>query len=156
LGDKQLSTSDIIILAGGAVMLIASFLTFYEFKGFGVTVSANAWGGDSGLKVWPLGWWPVLFGVLMAVHVLITKLGNVNLPEQILDFSWSQIHFVLAAVSALLMVCFLLQKFPGASPDKGLGFWGMLLASIALVVGAVMRMQEQPATGPGTAPPTSF
>ena len=157
MGDKQLSTSDIIIMAAGAVMLIASFLTFYEVKAFGGSISSTAWGGDSGLKMWPLCWWPVLFGVLMAVHVAITKFANVKLPEQILDFTWNQIHFVLGAISALLMLCFLLQKFPGGvSVDKGIGFWGMLLASAGLVVGAVMRMQEQPAAGPGTTPPTSF
>jgi len=157
LGDKQLSTSDIIILAAGAVMLIASFLTFYEFKVFGASVSSTAWGGDTGLKMWPLAWWPVLFGVLMAVHVALTTFANVKLPEKILDFTWTQIHFVLGAVSAVLMLCFLLQKFPSVSPDKGIGFWLMLLASAGLVVGAVLRMQESPsAAGPGTTPPTSF
>ena len=156
MGDKQLSTSDIIILAAGAVMLVASFLTFYEVSVGGFSASSTAWGGDTGLKFWPLNWWPVLFGVLMAVHVALTKFANVNLPERVLDFTWAHIHFLLAAVSALLMISFLLQKFPSESPDKGIGFWLMLLASIALVVGAVMRLQEKPTGAGPSAPPTSF
>lgn len=153
MGDKKLSTSDIIILAAGAVMLIASFLTFYETGSGKFSSTETAWGSG----IFPLGWWPVLFGVLMAVHVALTKFANVNLPERILDFSWNQIHFMLGAVSAVLMICFLIQKFPsGAEVSKGIGYWLLLLGSIALVVGAVLRMQEQPsAAGPST-PPTSF
>ena len=153
MGDKQLSTSDIIILAAGAVMLIGSFLAFYSVGSGKFSNDTSAWGSG----IFPLGWWPVLFGVLMALHVVLTKFANLKLPERILDFNWNQIHFVLAATSVLLMICFLLQKFPGgASVDKGIGFWLLLLGSIALVVGAVMRIQESPSTAGPSAPPTSF
>lgn len=147
MGDTKLSTSDIIILAAGAVMLIASFLAFYEFG----PVSESAWGSG----IWPLGWFPMLFGVAMAAHIALTKFANVNLPEKVLDFTWDQIHVVLSIGAVGLMIGFLIREDGGF--DKGIGYWLLFLGSIALVIGAVLRVQESPtAVGPGTTPPTPF
>jgi hypothetical protein len=148
LGDKKLTTSDIIILAAGAVMLICLFLPWLDL-GF---EDKNAFGQ----LVFPLGTFACLFGILMALQVLLTKVASMSFPERILDFTWDQIHVVLSIFAALLMVSWLIVDVGGA--DKKIGLWLALLAAIALVVGAVLRLQESPSTaaGPGTTPPTPF
>ena len=69
-------------------------------------------------------------------------------PEKVLGLDWNQIHLVLGLQATIMMLAFLIQS---TSPlDKGIGLFLMLLAAIALLVGAVLRMQE-PASG--SAPP---
>ena len=55
---------------------------------------------------------------------------------------------LLALQATIMMLAFLIQSTSPA--DKGIGLFLMLLAALALLVGAVLRMQES-ATGP--APP---
>jgi hypothetical protein len=147
LGDKKLTTSDIIILAAGAVMVICLFLPW-----IGNGSDENAFG----TLVFPLGTFAALFGIVMAVHVLLTKIASVSFPDRILDFTWDQVHVVLSIYAVVLMVSWLLVDVGGI--DKKIGLWLALLASIGLVVGAVMRLQESPSAtaGPGTTPPTPF
>ena len=126
-------------------MLIAGFLNFWDQSFF----SANVF-GDLAFPVATFVW---LFGIAAGVHVALVQFANVNLPEKILDFTWSQIHLVLAGFCALVMVFWLVAS---DWPDKGIGFYLLLLGSIALVVGAVMRLQQTPSTAGGSTPPTAF
>jgi amino acid transporter len=139
--NNKVSVPQIIILASGGVMLIASFLDFF-----------------SGESAWSAGLVFVLaafLGIAMAVVVALQAFANVKLPERVLTLSWVQIHLALAIYAALLMIGWLLLKVPG-SVDRGIGFWLMFLAAAGLVVGAVMNRQEAPATGGPSAPPTAF
>ena len=79
----------------------------------------------------------------MAAQVaLVAFAPGVNLPDRVLGFTWTQIHLVLGFQATIMMLAFLIQS---TSPsDKGIGLFLMLLAAIALLVGAVLRMQEQP------------
>jgi hypothetical protein len=87
---------------------------------------------------------PVVFAVVMAVHVAISTFApQVTLPEKLYGFTWNQVHLALAAQSAAMMLAFLIQN---TVLDPGAGFWMMLLASIALVVGAVLRTREPAST----------
>jgi hypothetical protein len=139
----KLTPANIVILASGVVILIASFLAFYKidipsFEVLGESVG----GGDQTSNAWSSGLFPVatlvaIYGVLMAVQVGL-RAANVQLPDHVAGFTWNQVHLVLGAQCVILMVAFLIQD----SPDKGIGFWLMLLASIGLLVGAVMRTRE--------------
>jgi hypothetical protein len=161
--DTKLSTSDIITLAAGAVMLIAGFLAYWKFPGFSSvrfdpTTGRVVSGGGSeitknvfGDYAFPLATFVWLFGILAAAHIALTKFANVDLPETVLDFTWNQIHLVLAVYCALVQVFLLITS---DLPDKGIGFWLLTLGAIALVVGAVLRMQESP-DGSGTQSPGS-
>ena len=66
---------------------------------------------------------------------------QVKLPERVLGFTWTQIHLVLGFQATIMMLAFLIQSTPGL--DKGIGLFLMLIAAIALLVGAVLRMQEK-------------
>jgi hypothetical protein len=147
----KLKTSAIVILAGAAVVLLGSFLEVLEAG----DDSSNAW-GDGTLPLYTL---PVLLGLIMAAHVLLTTFGNANLPERVLGLGWDQIHAAAGIWAALMMLCFLIGntgfEIAGieANPDKGAGFWLMLLGSIALAVGAVLRTQEPATAAPPSTPP---
>ncbi|GIU90222.1 MAG: hypothetical protein KatS3mg010_1321 [Acidimicrobiia bacterium] len=140
---KKLSPGAIVIIAAGALMLIGSFLDFWTIEFFGVSESRNAWSGDTA-PGFPFTIIPVLCGVVMAVHVALTAFGNVNLPDRLLGFTWSQLHLVLGVQAAIMMLAMLIQDKDPADP--GIGFWLMLLAAIGLVVGAVLREREPAAT----------
>jgi hypothetical protein len=87
----------------------------------------------------------VLFGVAMAAQVALTTFAtNVKVPEKIAGFDWNQIHLVLGAQSAIMMLAFLVQDI--GLLERGIGYWLMLLASIALAVGAVLRVREPAST----------
>jgi cytochrome c biogenesis factor len=135
--DKKPTPASIVIIVAGALMLIGSFLNFYEISFFGETDGRNAWSGD---LFFPVTIIPVLCGVVMALHVVLTTFANVDLPERVLGFSWNQLHLVLGVQAVLMMLAFLLQDKGGL--DIAIGFWLMLLSAIGLAVGAVLRERE--------------
>ena len=136
----KLSPANMVILAAGVVMLIASFLAFYQFTatspftGSTVTVSINAW--DHGLFL--IATLPALLGMFMALQVGLVAFGRIDMPNRLLGLTWDQVHLVLALQTALLMGAFLVAA--NGSASFGIGFWLMLVAALALVVGAIMRV----------------
>ena len=131
---RKLAPANIVILVAGIVMLIASFMAFYRLPFPGGSVSVNAW--DHGLFM--IATLPTLLGAFMALQVGLVAFGRIDMPNRVLGLTWDQAHLVLALQSALLMGAFLaLDKAPY---EFGAGFWLMLAAAIALVVGALMRI----------------
>ena len=78
---------EIVIMAAGVVALIFSFFDFYGADGFGKSV----WGSG----FFPIATLMVIFVIVMAVQIALTKFANVNLPPRPLGFTWEQIHLVL-------------------------------------------------------------
>ena len=150
----KLSTASLVILIAGVVMLIASFLAFNKYSSASVTIGSVHIGGSLTYSAWSSHYFliatiPALIGIVMAAHVaLVAFAPGVPMPERVLGFTWTQIHLVLGFQATIMMLAFLIQS---TSPlDKGIGLFLMLLAAIALLVGAVLRMQEQPS---GYTPP---
>ena len=133
---NKLSPANIVILAGGTVTLVGSFLNFYTYPGF--NASANAWSGGSGFGVFGIATVVVLCGIVMGAQVAVAAFATgVRVPEKLLGLTWDQVHLALGFQAALMMLAFLVRS---KSPlDFGIGFWLMLLAGIALLVGAIMR-----------------
>lgn len=122
----------------------------------------SAWNSDVALPYLTL---PALLGVAMAALAVMAALGAPKLPPRLLGMEWRQVHLVLGGLAALMMVSFLigepfvsdefmneaaLEELPSGFADnfsvstsRGAGFWLMLIAAIALVVGAVMRTKEE-------------
>ena len=150
MNNAKLSPGNIVILVAGAVMLVASFLAFFTVETIGdvdfdiESGEIDFDGGEKSFSAWsdgggfPITTLPALIGAGMAAAVALTAFAKVNLPERVLGFSWNQLHLLLGAQAALMMLAFLIAD----TPDKGIGFWLMLLASIGLVVGAVLRERE--------------
>jgi hypothetical protein len=139
---NQPKPGQIVLMASGAVMLIFSFFNFVEVSAFGSSKGYSAWSGDA---FFPLSFWPVLFGVVIAVLVALSVFASVSLPDQVLTFSWKQIYFLLAFAAFFILFGFLLLDLGGLF-DKAIGFWFMLLASIGLLVGSVMELQDKSTT----------
>jgi predicted membrane channel-forming protein YqfA (hemolysin III family) len=113
------------------------------------TDNANVF-GDLAFPIITFVW---LFAIAAGVLVALATFANVNLPERVLDFTWAQLHLAAAGFCAIVMVFWFITS---DQPDKGIGFWLLLLGSIALVVGAVMRLKESPSPAGGSTPPTAF
>lgn len=132
-----------LILAGGVAVLIGSFLDFYEVSAGPFSEGFNAWSGD---LFFPVTIIPVLCGVAMALQVGLSTFADQRLPEPVLGLGWSQLHLALGFQATIMMVAFLIQD--KGEFDIAVGFWLMLLGSIALAVGAVMRQREASPTTP--------
>jgi hypothetical protein len=150
----KISPANIVILVAGVVILIASFLTFYKLEIPKQTFGNITIGGSTSYNAWSTGQFliatlPALLGAVMAAHVVLVAFSNVDLPETVLGLSWDQIHLALGFQAALMMIAFLIRSNPYSS--FGIGFWLMLLAGIALLVGAIMRVTGATATTPDAA-----
>ncbi len=123
--------AEITVLAGAGVVLIFSFLSFYDVSLGGVSDSTNAWG--TGL--FPLATLIVLFAVAAGVLVGLGALG-VDVPDRIATFTRTQLLLVCGVFATLQSLAFLIVDRGIA--DLGFGFWFMLIGSIAVLVGAIM------------------
>ncbi len=145
----KLSTANWVILGASVLMLIASFLAFNKISAPSVTIGGvKIGGGSASYSAWSSHFFliatiPALIGIVMAAHVAVAAFASgVKLPERILGLTWNQIHLVLGFQATIMMLAFLIQS---TSPlTKGVGLYLMLIAAIALLVGAVLRMQESP------------
>jgi hypothetical protein len=129
------SPANIVILVAGAIMLIGSFFNFYKFASY----STSAWGSGEGFGVFGIATVIVLCGVAMGLQVaLSTFASNVTMPDRVLGLTWDQVHLALGFQAALMMLAFLIRS--KGPLEFGIGFWLMLIAGIALLVGAIMRV----------------
>ena len=126
-GTNQPTTSELIIMIAGAVMLVASFL---HFAG-----DTSAWG----TYLFPIATLLPLYGLIMATQIALTKFGNVRLPESLAGFTWEQIHLLLGLLAGFMAIGWLIADLL----NKGVGFWLEVLGGIALAVGAVMMQRER-------------
>jgi hypothetical protein len=146
----ELTAANVVILVAGALVLLGSFLPFYKISmpdlplgdlgpgalGLG-DITFTAWSRD---LYYPVTIIPVLCGVVMALLVVLSTVLKLPLPSRVGSFAWNQVHLVLGCQAAIMMVAFLLEN--RRAFELGAGFLLMLGASIALVVGAVMRMRD--------------
>jgi hypothetical protein len=150
----KISPANIVILVAGVVILIASFLAFYKLEIPKQTLGNITIGGSTSYNAWSTGQFliatlPALLGAVMAAHVVLAAFSNVDLPETVLGLTWDQIHLALGFQAALMMIAFLIRSNPYSS--FGIGFWLMLIAGVALLVGAIMRVTGATATTPDAA-----
>jgi hypothetical protein len=131
--DKKLTTAEIVIVASGLVILVFSFFAYFGEGDFKI----NAW------DEFPLFTYGAIFGAVAAAQVLATKLGGMQLPSQVLGFSWPQVHMVLGLFALLNTFGIFV-----AGEDAKIGLLLGLLGSIGLVIGAYMLQQENRSSGP--------
>ncbi len=143
----KLSPANLVIAIAGLAMLIGSFLAFNKYSHASVLVGNVRIGGSVTYTAWSTHYLliatiPVLLGIAMAAQVAVAAFApTVHLPEKVLGFTWDQIHLVLAFQATIMMLAFLVQD---TGLDKGFGLILMLIAAIALLVGAVLRTRESP------------
>ena len=144
MDNSDIKPSTIMLIAGGAVMLISTFLDWVSFGSGDFSVGANAWETDGfGL----LGIFVALIGVVIGGGVAARQFGNVSMPDKILGFDHNQLHLVLG-LSAFL-IAFGLQFRDGAAI-------GVLLAWASAAVIIAAAIMDMKADSGDTAPPTQF
>ncbi len=125
---------DFVALAGGALMLIGSFLAFFELPA--LSLSFSAWSRD---YLFPVTAIPVVCGIVIALAV-VGSILNVDLPARFAGFTSDQIVLACSTQAAVMMFVFMVED--NGPLDFGIGFYLMLVAAAALIVGAVMRTRE--------------
>jgi hypothetical protein len=161
---KKLSPGEIVIAVSGIVLLIFSFLPWYKVGGVsfstpvgtvgGGGISLNGWDDPSQLS----SILAILIGVVMAAHVIVTKLAGLSLPERLGGVGWG-VFYLAGGVLAFL---FLLLKFLDYSDHTKVSFYISLLAGLGLAVGGFLAAKERgdlavfqsPGGASGGTPPT--
>ena len=135
---ENLKTTQIMLIAGGAILLISTFLDWRSRGDFGV----NGWETDSfGLQ----GIFIALIGVAIAGGVAAQAFGNVTMPDQILGLGHDQLHLALGFAAFMLNFG---QQF---ASDAGIGALLGWISAAVIIAAAIMDMRE----GAGS-PPTQF
>jgi len=127
----KVSIANLVMLVGGLLTFIFSFLDFYKISFLGESVGTNAWDTDAGAFVTTI---PAILGIAMLVWCVLELLGT-KLPERILTYNSTQMKGTWGIASIGIMFAFLIQ-----SGDKGAGFWLMLIGSLAMAVGSIMAL----------------
>jgi hypothetical protein len=134
----KITPGEIVVMAAGGVALIASFLPFWD-PDFGDSVSA--WGEG----LFPVATLIMLYALAAGVLVALNKFANMDIA--VMGFALLQLVLVLAVAAVLLAVAFLILDTQGI--DKGIGYWLLLLSSIASIVGAILMTTERKSAGAG-------
>ena len=147
---SDIKPSTIMLIAGGVVLFISTFLDWYSVSGesFGGFESRsfgyNAWETDGfGL----LGIFCALIGLVIGGAVAAKQFGNVTLPDSIAGFTSQQLHLILSAFALLITVAIIFRG------EVGIGLWLAVIASGVMVAGAVMDQREGEVAA---SPPTQF
>jgi hypothetical protein len=144
MDSNDIKPSTLMLIGGGVVLLLGTFLDWVSVdSGFG-DFGANAWDTDFfGL----LGIVAALIGLVIGGSVAARQFGNMTMPGLPFGFTHAQLHIVLSLFAVIITIGFVIRG------DVGIGLWLSTLASIVMIVGAVMEANE---TAGDATPPTQF
>lgn len=125
--NKKISVANLVMAAGGVVTLLFSFLGFYKFG----NDSRSAWSTDAFAFVTTI---PAILAIAMVVWCGLELAGQ-KLPNNVLTFTSNQLKATWGIASGGIMLAFLTTN-----GDKGIGFWFMLIGSLAMAAGSVMAL----------------
>jgi hypothetical protein len=125
---RQPTVADIVMVAGGVVTFIFSFLHF--------VADVNAWSSD-GFGLFPVTTLIAVVGLAMAVFVALEIFAGFTLPT-FLTFNYKQIYVTWGIFNGGLMLCYLIMDKHGA--DTGAGLYLMLIGSLAMAVGSILNI----------------
>ena len=138
---KAMSVGEKIILIAGVLLFIVGFLPWYsvsfEFLGESASISVNGW--QSPGAIWSM--LAIVIGLAMATVVILRRLTNVSLPDNVGGFSWPKIFFGGGVAS----LAFVLIKLANESSFMGFGFYLGILSAGALAVAGFLMFREETA-----------
>jgi hypothetical protein len=132
---KKLTVGEMVTAVCGVLLLIVSFLPWYgiDLGAFG-DFNRNGWQEpDSIFSILA-----VILGVVLAAHVIVEKLANVDLPERLGSIGWGIVH--LAGGS--LAFVFVLLKWVMNTDFTKLWLYVALLLTAGLAVGGYLMAKE--------------
>lgn len=142
---SSVSPGDIAVIAGGVLMLIFSFLSWYKIEetSFFSGQDWSAW--SNAFNLFPLATVVVVIGAALAAGTAAATFGGVALPDRVAGFTLPQLRVVAGVLGTLTLLAYLLRSFgEGGGLEKDIGLYVALIGSIALLVGAVMGQLGEP------------
>ena len=124
---KKISIANLVMLAGGVVTLLFSFFAFFKYG----SVSSSAWDTDTFAFVSTI---PAILAIAM-IAWCVCELTGVKLPDNVLTFNSNQLKATWGIAAAGIMISWLTTN-----GDKGIGFYLMLIGSLAMAAGSVMAL----------------
>jgi len=145
---QDIKPSTIMLIAGGAVLFISTFLAWFSIGSGSFGASSSGWSTESyGLT----GIFVAVIGLAIAIAAALTAFTEVEIPSDILGFTREQVYCMLGL--AAFLITFGLQ-FGSAT---GIGILLGWIASAVVVAGAYIEMQASGAAGAApAAPPSQF
>ena len=145
--NQNIKPSTIMMIAGGGVLFISTFLAWFSVGSGGFSSSASGWSTESyGLT----GIFVAIIGLAVGVGAALTTFTEVEIPGNILGFTREQVYCMLGL--AAFLITFGLQ-FGSAT---GIGILLGWIASAVVVAGAYMEMQASGSGSTPPAPPSQF
>jgi len=154
---NKLTTGDRIVAISAIVFLISMFLPWYGLD--------NDFGSDFNESGWSyfLGWIALLLAIAMVVQIALARFTTTELPK-VGSLTWGQVHVGLAGLAALVMLLRIVLVpdvevlgVDVADADRKFGVFIAFLATLGLVAGAFLKMQDPAdsgaAGGPAAPPP---
>ncbi len=135
---KAMSVGEKIILIAGVLLFIVGFLPWYSVD-FGPLGSLTRSGWQSPGAIWSM--LAIVIGLAMATVVILRRLTNVSLPDNVGGFSWPKIFFGGGVAS----LAFVLIKLVNESSFMGFGFYLGILSAGALAVAGFLMFREETA-----------
>ena len=134
----NLKPTQIMLMVGGAVLLLSTFLAWRDFGG-------ASWSGWETGAVGLQGIFIALIGLAIGGGVAAQTFANVTLPDRVLGLNHDQLHLSLGVTAFVVTFS---QQF---ADNVGIGILLGWLASAVIIAAAVMDMKAEPAS-----PPTQF
>jgi hypothetical protein len=137
---KKLSPGEMTTAISGVLLLVFSFFAWFGVDYLGGTFTRNGWQAPKAF----LSIVAILLGIVLAAHVIVEKLSNVELPERLGSVGWGVMHLAGGGIAFLFVL--LKAIFGGdyftVSLDRKFGLWIGLLASLGLLVGGYLMAKE--------------
>jgi hypothetical protein len=137
---KKLTPGEMTTAVSGVLLLVFSFFAWYGIDTAVGSFNRNGWQAPKSF----LSIVAILLGIVLAAHVIVEKLSNVELPERLGSIGWGVMHLAGGGIAFLLV---LLKAVLGGdyftvSLDRKFGLWLGLLASLGLLVGGYLMAKE--------------
>ena len=138
---KKLTPGEMTTAISGVLLLVFSFFHWYGIDVGLASFNRNGWQGPNGF----FSIIAILLGIILAAHVIVEKLGGVELPERLGSVGWGVMHLAGGAVAFLfvLLKVALGGDYLTASLDRKLGLWLGLIASAGLLAGGYLMAKER-------------
>jgi len=148
--NNDIKPSTIMLMAGGVVLALSTFLEWGEGFFEGMSFEDLQEPAYSAWSVNAMGLFGIvifLIGVAIAVGTAAKQFGNKTLPEPPMGFNHNQIHLILGLIVLVPTATMLLGG------PSGIGLFLAIAASGVIVAASIMDMRS---SGAATAPPTQF
>ena len=127
----KITIANLVMLVGGLLTFIFSFLDFYKISFLGESAGANAWDTDAGAFVTTI---PAILGLAMLVWSVLELIG-ISMPSKVLTYTSAQMKGTWGIAATGIMLAFLT-----VDSGKGAGFWLMFIGSLAMAAGSIMGL----------------